>query len=89
MSEPSDDTALGNLRNIGPSTVRLLADLDIHTAGDVRHLGIPLVMHLLRQRGTPPSMNLAYALHAGLRGEHWLSLDDDTKHFLREACREE
>lgn len=89
MAEPSNDTPIGQLRNIGPSSVRLLSDLDIHTAGDVRYLGIPLIMHLLRERGTPASINLAYALHAGLRGEHWLDLDENARRSLQDACRQE
>ena len=86
MSVPPDHTTVANLRNLGPSSAQLLAGIDVHTAGDIRHLGIPLIMHILKQRGTPASMNLAYALHAGLEDTHWLDLDPETKAELRAAC---
>lgn len=89
MNIPSDTTPVAGLRNIGGTSAAMLAGIDVHTAGDVRHLGIPLIMHILRQRGTPASMNLAYALHAGLLGIHWLELDAETKETLRDACQDD
>lgn len=86
MPEISDDTPVGKLRNIGPASTRMLADIDVHSAGDVRHLGIPLVLRILRSKGIMVSINLAYALHAGLHDIHWLELDQATKESLREAC---
>jgi len=64
----------------------MLEQVDVHTAGDVRHLGIPLLMHILKQRGIPANMNLAYALDAGLRDVHWLELSDEDKTRIRTAC---
>ena len=86
MADIRNTTPVASMRNIGPSSTRMLADIDVHTAGDVRLLGIPLVLHILRSRGIMASMNLAYALHAGLLGIHWLELDQDTKNSLRDAC---
>jgi len=67
----------------------MLAGIDVHSAGDVRHLGIPLIMRILGQRGLSVSMNLAYALAAGLDDRHWLELDPETKQELRDACQDE
>jgi len=89
MPAVPDETSIKDLRNIGPSSTKMLADIDVHTAGDVRTLGIPLVMHILRQRGIMVSMNLAYALHAGLEDFHWLELDTAQKESIRESCSEE
>ena len=86
MADIPNTTPVASMRNIGPSSTRMLADIDVHTAGDVRVLGIPLVLHILRSKGIMVSMNLAYALHAGLLGIHWLELDQDTKKSLRDAC---
>jgi hypothetical protein len=45
-------------------------------------------MRILKQQGLTVSMNLAYALEAGLNDHHWLELDPDTKQELREACQD-
>ena len=89
MNPPSDDTAISDLRNLGPASCRWLEDADIRTAGQLRHLGVPLVMHILRQRGVSVSMNLAYALDAGLQGRHWLDLTEAEKDAIRGACTED
>lgn len=89
MNPPPDDTLIGDLRNLGPASCRWLEEADIHSAGQLRHLGVPLVMHILRQRGVSASMNLAYALEAGLQGRHWLDLSDDEKDAIRAACTEQ
>lgn len=89
MSIPSDDTPVERLRNIGSTSVQMLASMDVHTAGNVRHLGIPLIMKILKDRGLHPSMNLAYALYAGLNDQHWLDLDPETKRNLKETCQDD
>ena len=89
MNDVPDTTPVSKLRNLGPSSTKMLADIDVHTAGDVRTLGIPLVLHILRSKGIMVSMNLAYALYAGLRDVHWLELDQATKESLREACSDD
>lgn len=83
---PPDDTPIARLRNLGPASSRWLDEADIHTAGDLRHLGVPLVMHILRQRGLPASMNLAYALEAALQDRHWLDLSQEERAAIRTAC---
>lgn len=83
---PPDDTPIARLRNLGPASSRWLDEADIHTAGDLRHLGVPLVMHILRQRGLPASMNLAYALEAALKDRHWLDLSQEERAAIRTAC---
>ena len=89
MPHAPDEIPVGKLRNIGPASTRTLADIDVHTAGDVRTLGIPLVLHILRSKGIMVSMNLAYALHAGLLGVHWLELDPETKETIRKECTDD
>ncbi len=86
MSSIPDHTQISDLRNCGPASASLLAGIDVYTVGDVRRLGIPMIMHILRQHNLPASMNLAFALEAGLRDEHWLELDKDVKDALRKAC---
>lgn len=86
---PTDDTPISRLRNLGPASTRWLEAADIFTAGDIRHLGVPLVMHILRQRGLPASMNLAYALEAALKDRHWQDLSPDERDAIRHACAAE
>lgn len=83
---PADDTPVSRLRNLGPASTRWLEETDIFTAGDVRHLGVPLVMHILRQRGLPASMNLAYALEAAMQDRHWQDLSTEERDAIRAAC---
>jgi hypothetical protein len=83
---PPDDTPIAALRNLGPASSRWLSDAGIHTVGDLRHLGVPLVMHILRQRGLQASMNLAYALEAALQDRHWLDLSEEERAAIRETC---
>lgn len=89
MTMHADHTPVTEIHNLGPASRAWLEAIDVHTAGDVRHLGVPLVMHILRERGFGANMNLAYALHAGLQGRHWQDLSPDERESLRAACSDE
>ncbi len=83
---PPDSTPVGDLKNLGPASVRMLDSVDVFTAGDVRKLGLPLLLKILKGKGTNASMNLIYGLEAALRGVHWLELTEEERLRLRNEC---
>lgn len=83
---PSDSTPVSEIKNLGPASRKMLADVDVSTVGDIRKLGLPLLFRILKGKGTNASMNLIYALEAGLRNIHWLELTTDEKNKLRREC---
>ncbi|NQV72266.1 TfoX/Sxy family protein [bacterium] len=83
---PPDQTPIIKLKNLGPASERMLAQIDVFTAGDIRTLSPALIYRILRDKGTPVSMNLIYALEAAISGRHWLELTSSEKQTLKEAC---
>ena len=83
---PSDDTPVADLRNLGPVSRQMLAEIDVRTAGHIRQLGPDLIYHILKGKGTNVSMNLVYALQAAVQNRHWLDLTTTEKDELRKAC---
>ena len=83
---PPDQTPIRKLKNLGPASERMLAQIDVFTAGDIRTLSPALIYQILRDKGTHVSMNLLYALEAAITGRHWLELSVDEKNQLRQAC---
>ena len=83
---PSDQTPITKLKNLGPASERMLAQIDVFNAGDIRTLSPALIYRILRDKGTPVSMNLVYALEAAITNRHWLELSPAEKLTLKVAC---
>ncbi|MCB1957891.1 MAG: TfoX/Sxy family protein [Rhodocyclaceae bacterium] len=66
---------LARLPNLGPKSAAWLADVGIRDIDTLRQVGLEEALRRLIEAGLRPSLNLAYALHAGLEGRHWQSLD--------------
>lgn len=63
------------LKNLGPATARMLAEIDITTQNELRNLGSVEAYRRLKFRfGTAVTLNALYALEAALQDRHWLSL---------------
>ncbi|MCB1909418.1 MAG: DNA-3-methyladenine glycosylase I [Rhodocyclaceae bacterium] len=75
-------STLDQLPNIGPRSAAWLATVGIRDVATLRRLGVAEALRRLLAAGHSPSMNLAYALHAGLAGRHWQSLDADERGAL-------
>jgi DNA transformation protein len=83
MAEP-----IANLKNLGPKSSQWLADSGIKTIEDLRRIGSVEAFHRVTENGFNTSLNLLYALDAGLRGIHWRELPPPIKEKLkRDASR--
>lgn len=71
------------IRNLGPVSMQWLAAIGIHTADDLRRVGALDAYRLLTLRGYRVSLNLLWAMEAGLRGIHWLELPVEVRDRLR------
>ncbi len=74
--------ALERLPNLGPKSAAWLARVGIHDIETLRALGVDEAIRRLLAADIRPSLNLAYALHAGLQGRHWQALDADERSAL-------
>lgn len=81
----SDEDAIATLKNLGPKSADWLRESGIATVGDLRRLG-PVVAYLLVKGRRPgASLNLLWALAAGLDGRDWRELSESAKSRLRRA----
>lgn len=77
LSEPVE-----NLRNLGPKSAAWLHDAGIHSIGQLRQLGPAVAFRRVRQQQPKASLNLLWALVAGLADMDWRELTDEQKHLL-------
>ncbi|MCB1888043.1 MAG: TfoX/Sxy family protein [Rhodocyclaceae bacterium] len=83
MSAPAPNTGpLEHLPNLGPKSAAWLAQVGIRDTATLRALGVEEALRRLLAAGMNPSLNLAYALHAGLDGRHWQSLGPEERSGL-------
>ncbi len=74
------------MRNLGPATAKMLAEVGVHREGDLRRIGVADAYHRLKFRfGRHVAIVALYAMEAALRGCDWRSLDPETKERLRRA----
>lgn len=78
----SKDT-IGDLRNLGPQSAKWLGEVGITTCTELRRLGAPLAYHLVKQRQPRASLNLLWALAAGLEDRDWRKINAEEKAALR------
>lgn len=74
---------IGNLRNLGPVSERMLNAVGVHTAAELRDLGAVNAYRLLALRGHRPSLNLVWAIEGALTDVHWMDLSAETKARLK------
>lgn len=85
MSRP-----IASMRNLGPATARLLAEVDIDSEEALRQVGAIGAYHRLKFRfGRPVTLVALYAMEAALRGCDWRSLEPAVMDDLRKAARRE
>lgn len=80
----------GALPNLGPTTERMLREVGVETADDLREIGGAMAYRLLRYRyGPRVTRSALWALAGALEGRHWLSFSDAEKAALEaEAAAE-
>ncbi|MER9999480.1 TfoX/Sxy family protein [Mesorhizobium sp. M0051] len=81
-------TRIEDMRNLGPATARMLAEIDVLCEEDLRGLGAVEAYHRLKFRfGQHITINALYAMEAAIRGCDWRALDSGTKEHLRRQAR--
>ena len=78
LSQPID-----NLPNLGPTSASWLRDAGIKTITDLERFGSVAAYKLAKQKHPQATLNLLWALEAGLLGMDWRELSDETKQRLR------
>jgi DNA transformation protein and related proteins len=78
LSEP-----IGNLRNLGPSSAAWLRDAGIRTIRDLEKHGPVAAYQFVKQKYPAATLNLLWALAAGLLNQDWRELSDEQKEALR------
>jgi DNA transformation protein len=74
---------IADLPNIGPTSADWLRAAGVETIGDLEAAGPVAAFLAVRAAGHAPSLNLLWALAAGLRGEHWARLPEAIRDGLR------
>lgn len=84
LTEPID-----NLTNLGPTSTAWLREAGIHTMADLERLGPVVAYQLLKRRQPKASLNLLWALAAGLAEKDWRELSEGEKEKLRRAVEKD
>jgi DNA transformation protein len=77
------------LRNVGPKSSQWLRDVGIFTIDDLRKLGPVAVWHLVREPQEGVTINLLFALAAGLKGQDWRQLPNAVRQKLQSEAAQE
>lgn len=83
LSEPIE-----NLLNLGPASGAWLREVEIQTISDLNRVGPILAFQLVKQRQPNTSLNLLWAMAAGLKGIDWRELSAEEKDRLRQQLAE-
>lgn len=73
-----------SIPNIGSKSMTWLRAVGIESRRDLEAVGSVMAYVMVRDAGFAPSLNLLYALEAGLQDRHWLSLTEEEKASLRD-----
>lgn len=68
-----------SLKNLGPTSDRMLADVGIETADDLRGVGAEMAYRMVTHRHPGATRHLLYALVGALSGRHWASFSASEK----------
>ena len=74
------------LKNLGPVSARMLADVGIETAEDLREASAEMAFRMVRHRHPSASLNLLYALVGALADRHSASFSNEEKAAVRDAA---
>ena len=78
-----NNAPIESLLNLGPKSAQWLREAGIATVVELEHLGPVIAYRLVKQRQPKASLNLLWALAAGLNGMDWRELSETTKKELR------
>lgn len=80
----SIDDDIGGLRNLGPKSAAWLRAAGVVTMSDLARIGAVTAFQMVRHREPQASLNLLWALHAGLADRDWRQLSESEKTRLRQ-----
>lgn len=81
-------TPISQLRNLGPKSALMLAEAGLRTLDELRLLGpVRAYVRVKRQHPRSASLNLLWALAAGLEDRDWRDLTAAEKSALRAEVR--
>ena len=83
-----NDAPIESLLNLGSKSGQWLREAGITTIGELKRLGPVVAYRLVQQRQPKASLNLLWALAAGLKGKDWRQLDEVAKKRLRQQMEE-
>ena len=75
-----------SLRNLGPKSGEWLREAGITTIAELERLGPVVAYRLVKQHQPKASLNLLWAMAAGLKGMDWRELTEATKKRLRKEA---
>ena len=75
-----------SLRNLGPKSGEWLRESGITTIAELERLGPVVAFRFVKQRQPRASLNLLWAMAAGLKGKDWRELTEATKMRLRKEA---
>ena len=78
-----------NLRNLGPASATWLREAGITTISDLTRTGLVVAYRLVKAKQPKASLNLLWALAAGLLDVDWRDLSDEEKDRLRREAEAE
>lgn len=80
-------TGIGDLRNLGPRSIQMLATLGIHTLEDLQQWDPVRIWHALKISGQKVSLVFVYALQGAKLDVHWNALPPGLKEELKARCQ--
>lgn len=83
LYEPID-----NLRNLGPTSAAWLREVGIGTVDQLQKFGAVAAFRRVKQQFPGASLNLLWALAAGLDDKDWRKLSEEEKERLRQELEE-
>lgn len=75
-----------SLRNLGPKSGQWLREAGITTIAELERLGPVVAFRLVKLHQPKASLNLLWAMAAGLKGKDWRELTEAIKKRLRKEA---
>jgi len=86
--KPQDERPVSGLRNLGPASARMLAEVGIRSIGELSAIGpVKAYVRVKAVRSRGASINLLWSMAAGLQDKHWHELDAEEKSALLAELR--
>ena len=82
----TNDAPIESLLNLGPKSGQWLREAGITTIAELERLGPVVAYRLVKQRQPKANLNLLWALAAGLKGQDWREITEETKKRLRKEA---